>query len=132
MLFRSQLSNPPILSLAPLAASLAIFQEAGMQSLRAKSQALDAFARELIRLRCQDRIDILTPADPSARGCQLSLRVTAGRDAGRATFERLSAAGVIGDWREPDVIRLTPMPLYTRFADVEIATRLLAQALEAA
>ncbi len=127
-----QLSNPPILSLAPLAASLAIFQEAGMQSLRAKSHALDAFARELIRLRCQDRIDILTPADPSSRGCQLSLRVTAGRSVGRATFERLTAMGVIGDWREPDVIRLTPMPLYTRFADIEVATRLLAQAVAVA
>jgi kynureninase len=127
-----QLSNPPILSLAPLAASLAMFMEAGMDSLRAKSHALDAFARELIHVRCQDRIDILTPTDPKSRGCQLSLRVAAGRDAGRAAFERLSAAGVIGDWREPDVIRLAPMPLYTRFADVEIATRILSQAVAAA
>jgi kynureninase len=109
-----------------------MFMEVGMDSLRAKSHALDAFARELIHVRCQDRIDILTPADPKSRGCQLSLRVAAGRDAGRAAFERLSAAGVIGDWREPDVIRLAPMPLYTRFADVEIASRILAQAVAAA
>ena len=125
-----QLSNPPILSLAPLAASLAIFDEAGMDRIREKSHALDRFARELIALRCGERIDILTPIDAGSRGCQLSLRVVAGREHGRRVFERLEAMGVIGDWREPDVIRLAPMPLYTRFIDVERATQCLAQALE--
>jgi kynureninase len=126
-----QLSNPPILSLAPLAASLAIFDEAGMGRIRDKSHALDRFARELIAQRCGERIDIVTPADADARGCQLSLRVVAGREHGRRVFQRLEAMGVIGDWREPDVIRLAPMPLYTRFIDVERATQCLALALDA-
>ena len=125
-----QLSNPPILSLAPLAASLALFDAAGMSRLRTKSNALDAFARELINHRCDGRVEILTPAEPPSRGCQLSLRVVAGQESGRKTHKRLEALGVICDWREPDVIRLAPMPLYTRFTDVECATRLLAEALE--
>jgi kynureninase len=124
-----QVSNPPILSLAPLAASLAVFDDAGMERLRAKSDALDAFARQLIRDRCGARIEILTPDRPAERGCQLSLRVVGGRELGRRTFQRLESRGVIGDWREPDVIRIAPMPLYTRFADVDRAIHLLAEAL---
>lgn len=127
-----QVSNPPILSLAPLAAALAIFDDVGMPRLREKSNALDAFARRLIHARCGNRIDILTPEAQTERGCQLSLRVTAGRDRGRLTFERLESLGVIGDWREPDVIRIAPMPLYTSFADVDLAVRHLATALEGA
>ncbi len=125
-----QLSNPPILSLAPLAASLALFDAAGMDRLRSKSDALDGFARRLIRERCGERIEILTPDRAVERGCQLSLRVVAGRECGRRTFQRLESRGVIGDWREPDVIRIAPMPLYTRFCDVDRAIHLLAEALE--
>jgi kynureninase len=118
-----QLSNPPILSLAPLRASLALFAEAGMPALRAKSEALTGYLERLIRSHLQDTLDIATPADPARRGCQLSLRVLRGRglhgrEAGRALFEYLCAHGVLGDWREPDVIRISPAPLYNTWADV--------------
>ena len=69
----------------------------------------------------------MTPADPERRGCQLSLQVLAGREAGRALFEHLMAEGVIGDWREPDVIRLSPTPLYNRFGDCYHAVRVIKQ-----
>ena len=61
--------------------------------------------------------EVLTPREPARRGAQLSLRARGGREAGRALFEQFTAAGVIGDWREPDVIRLAPAPLYNSFGD---------------
>jgi kynureninase len=64
-------------------------------------------------------LEIITPADPEQRGCQLSLRVRAGRDAGRQAFEHLARAGIICDWREPDVIRASPTPLYNDLADCQ-------------
>ncbi|HEY4091977.1 MAG TPA: kynureninase [Luteibacter sp.] len=112
-----QLSNPPILALAPLRASLDVFSRAGMPRLVEKSRRLTAYLDWLIRTRLDDTLDIVTPNDPAQRGAQLSVRVRAGRDAGRALFEYLETNGVIGDWREPDVIRLSPTPLYNRFAD---------------
>ena len=63
-------------------------------------------------------LQIVTPADPAQRGCQLSLRVAGGRTQGRALFEYLQSVGVLGDWREPDVIRIAPVPLYNRFCDL--------------
>lgn len=113
-----QLSNPPILGLAPLRASLDLFSQAGMDALRAKSERLTGFLDALIRERLADRLRIVTPADPVERGCQLSLRVVGGRERGRALFEFLGSRGVLGDWREPDVIRISPAPLYNTFADV--------------
>lgn len=113
-----QLSNPPILGLAPLRASLDLFAKAGMPALRAKSEALTGFLETLIRTQLADVLDIVTPANPAERGCQLSLRVAGGRERGRALFEFLAARGVLGDWREPDVIRISPAPLYNTFADV--------------
>ncbi|MEO7251211.1 MAG: kynureninase [Arenimonas sp.] len=113
-----QLSNPPILALAPLRVSLEIFQRAGMDRLRAKSRQLTGFLDALIRARLADTLQIHTPAQTERRGCQLSLRVIGGRDRGRALFEQLGAQGIIGDWREPDVIRISPTPLYNRYADV--------------
>ena len=113
-----QLSNPPILGLAPLRASLDLFAQAGMPALRAKSEALTGFLDTLIRTHLADVLDIVTPANPAERGCQLSLRVAGGRERGRALFEFLAARGVLGDWREPDVIRISPAPLYNTFADV--------------
>jgi kynureninase len=112
-----QLSNPPILALAPLRASLDVFARAGMPRLVEKSRRLTAYLDWLIRTRLDDTLDIVTPSDPAHRGAQLSIRVRAGRDAGRALFAYLEKHGVIGDWREPDVIRLSPTPLYNRFAD---------------
>lgn len=113
-----QLSNPPILGLAPLRASLDLFAQAGMPALRAKSEALTGFLETLIRTQLADVLKIVTPANPAERGCQLSLRVAGGRAQGRALFEFLAARGVLGDWREPDVIRISPAPLYNTFADV--------------
>ncbi|MFT3757166.1 MAG: kynureninase [Pseudoxanthomonas sp.] len=114
-----QLSNPPILALAPLLASLELFDKAGgMAALRTKSEKLTGFLEDLIRARLGDVLHILTPADPAQRGCQLSLRVLGGRERGRELFEYLVSIGIIGDWREPDVIRISPAPLYNRYKDV--------------
>jgi kynureninase len=111
-----QLSNPPILALAALRASMAIFDEAGMAALRAKSELLTGYLEFLINHENSDEnIRIITPSDPAQRGCQLSLQTRAN---GRAIFDRLTARGVIADWREPDVIRIAPVPLYNRFVDV--------------
>jgi kynureninase len=112
-----QLSNPPILALAPLRVSLAIFREAGMAALRARSLALTGGLAALIGRHAGDVLEILTPSAPERRGCQLSLRVKGPREAGRALFEHLHAAGIVVDWREPDVIRAAPTPLYNRHAD---------------
>ena len=114
-----QLSNPPILGLAPLLASLELFDKAGgMPALRTKSEKLTGFLEQLIQARVSDTLQILTPADPGQRGCQLSLRVAGGRERGRELFDYLVSVGTIGDWREPDVIRISPTPLYNRFIDV--------------
>ena len=113
-----QLSNPPILGLAPLRASLDLFDRVGMPALRVKSGRLTGYLETLIRERLSDRLEILTPADPAQRGCQLSLRVAGGRENGRALFAHLADNGVLGDWREPDVIRISPAPLYNTHADI--------------
>jgi kynureninase len=113
-----QLSNPPILALAPLRVSLEIFQRAGMAALREKSVRITGYLEELIQTHLAGTLDIVTPAEPDRRGCQLSLRVIGGRERGRALFEHLSANGIVGDWREPDVIRISPTPLYNRYSDV--------------
>ncbi|MCC4605343.1 kynureninase [Xanthomonas campestris pv. badrii] len=113
-----QLSNPPVLALAPLRASLELFDQAGMAALRAKSEQLTSHLEQLIHARLPQVLQIVTPAEPARRGCQLSLRVAGGRAQGRALFEHLHAAGVLGDWREPDVIRIAPVPLYNRFSDL--------------
>jgi len=113
-----QLSNPPILGLAPLRASLDLFERAGMPALRAKSLALTGLLDELVQARLPHVLERITPADAGRRGCQLSLRVAGGRERGRALFEHLRQAGVLGDWREPDVIRISPTPLYNRYQDL--------------
>src|SRR5690606_33537335 len=113
-----QLSNPPILALAPLRASLDLFSRAGMPALRAKSERLTGYLEALIDARLRDTLQVLTPRNPAQRGCQLSLRVAGGRERGRALFEFLGTQGIVGDWREPDVIRISPAPLYNTHADV--------------
>lgn len=113
-----QLSNPPILALAPLRASLALFDRAGMPALRAKSERLTGYLEQLIDAGLRDVLQVLTPRDAAQRGCQLSLRVRGGRERGRQLFEFLAARGVLGDWREPDVIRISPVPLYNTYGDV--------------
>jgi kynureninase len=112
-----QLSNPPILALAPLRVSLAIFRRAGMDALRDKSVALTGYFEKLLRERLDRVLEIATPREPERRGCQLSLRVRAGREDGRALYDHLNAIGIVVDWREPDVIRAAPTPLYNRRID---------------
>jgi kynureninase len=113
-----QLSNPPILAMAPLRASLELFDRATMPALRAKSASLTGYLEGLIDARLADVLEIVTPRDPRRRGCQLSLRVRGGRERGRALFDHLASRGVLGDWREPDVIRISPAPLYNTHGDV--------------
>jgi kynureninase len=113
-----QLSNPPILGLAPLRASLDLFDRVGMKALREKSLRLTGYLESLISQRLDDTLQVLTPAEPERRGCQLSIRVRGGREQGRSLFEYLAANGVLGDWREPDVIRISPAPLYNTHEDI--------------
>ena len=113
-----QLSNPPVLGVAPLRASLELFDRATLPALRAKSEQLTGYLESLIDASLRDVLQVVTPRDPAQRGCQLSLRVVGGRERGRDLFEYLGARGVLGDWREPDVIRISPVPLYNTFADV--------------
>jgi len=112
-----QLSNPPILALAPLRVSLEIFHRAGIARLREKSRALTGYFAELIESTLGNVLHIATPSDPQRRGCQLSLRVKGPREAGRSLFESLGNNGIVVDWREPDIIRAAPTPLYNRYAD---------------
>jgi kynureninase len=123
-----QISNPPVLSTAPLLASLEIFARAGLGPLREKSVALTAFMQRLIETRLPRTIEIITPGREDERGCQLSLRLALPRLTAKQCFERLSAAGVIADWREPDTLRLAAVPLYNSFDDVARAVDVLARA----
>ena len=110
-----QLSNPPIFSMAPLKASLALFDEAGMSALRAKSQLLTGYLRYLIERMPSERYEIITPRDPAAYGCQLSILA---KEDPKGLFKKLEVAGVKGDFREPNVIRVAPVPLYNTFHEV--------------
>lgn len=110
-----QVSNPPILSMAPLRASLPLFEEAGTERLRAKSLRLTGYLEYLLRRIPGDLYRILTPSDPSQRGCQLSLRT---RVAPRQLLAQLQARGIVADVREPDVVRVAPVPFYNRFEEV--------------
>lgn len=121
-----QISNPPIFQLAALRASLAEFDEAGMKRLRAKSERLTAYLEKLVGEIDDERISVITPSDPKSRGCQLSIRV---RDADKALFDRITERGVVADWREPDVIRVAPVPLYNSFEDVFRFSAILREAL---
>jgi len=112
-----QLSNPPILAMAPIRVSLALFQQAGKTALREKSIRMTGYLQQMIQSELSDVLEIITPTKPQRRGCQLSLRVMAGRQAGRELFEQLEAVGIVGDWREPDVIRVAPVPLYNRYEE---------------
>lgn len=110
-----QISNPPIFQLAALRSSLEIFDEAGISNLRARSEKLTGYLEFLLDQIDDDRISVITPRDPAQRGCQLSIRL---ENADRSFFEAITTHGVFADWREPDVIRVAPAPLYNSFGDV--------------
>lgn len=124
---RWALSNPPVFSLAPLRPSLALFREAGgMAALRAKSLLLTGFLEEQLRAMNArvgkdtsgaDALHILTPSDPVSRGCQLSLRIRGNSASIKARLTTMRQAGVVCDFREPDVVRVAPVPLYNTFHD---------------
>ncbi len=124
-----QVSNPPILSMAPLLASLEIFDRADLRVLREKSVALTGFLAALTERHLGDHVDIITP-DAQARGCQLSLRIKRPAAEAKRVHQRLEAGGVIADWREPDVLRVAPTPLYNSFSDVFSAVEALSAALQ--
>ena len=110
-----QLSNPPILSMAAIKASLDIFEKVGMDVLVKKSKKLTGFFEYLVNEIASDTIKIITPTNPNERGCQLSLQV---KNADKNLHKKLTENNIITDWREPDVIRCAPVPMYTSFEDV--------------
>ncbi|SEC86332.1 Kynureninase [Tenacibaculum sp. MAR_2009_124] len=110
-----QLSNPPILSMAAIRASLDMFEEVGMKDLREKSEKLTGYFEYLIGQIETDRIRIITPSNPKERGCQLSIQV---KNADKNLHKKLTENNIITDWREPDVIRCAPVPMYNSFQDV--------------
>jgi kynureninase len=104
-----------------------IFDEVGMERLRAKSETLTAYLEFLLEQTPQEGFSIITPRDPAQRGAQLSLQI---RKGGRAVCERLARQGIICDWREPDILRVAPVPLYSSFLDVHtFAERFLTEIL---
>jgi kynureninase len=121
-----QLSNPPILSMAAIKASLSIFEKVGMKQLRAKSIELTAYLERLIEHLQHPDISIITPKKTNERGCQLSIKV---KNANKTLHSKLLNSGIITDWRNPDVIRCAPVPLYNNFEEVynfvEILNKLL-------
>ena len=111
-----QISNPPILALAPLAASLEIFDEIGLDRLCDRSVRLTGYLETLVTALGPRLVQTITPAAPEARGAQLSLRWLGGDP--KAVVDQLAAEGIVCDVREPDVIRVAPAPLYNTFVDV--------------
>jgi kynureninase len=124
-----QISNPPILATAPLIASLTIFQQARIERLRAKSVELTGFLEFLVD-KLRPDAQFITPREVDARGCQISIRITGGSPKrGRRVFEKLGERGVVCDWRDPDVIRVAPIPLYNTFEEVFRFSERLEEAL---
>jgi kynureninase len=126
-----QLSNPSIVSLAVLRASMCIFYEAGMGRLRAKSVSLTGYlefllTELLLKQKVSQKFSIITPIEPERRGAQISIRI---HQKGRALCERLAREGVVGDWREPDTYRVAPVPLYNSYHDVFRFVRRFAAAI---
>ncbi len=122
-----QLSNPPILSLAAIRASLDVFRRAGgMEPLTEKSRAMNQLFRHLLSEKLAGKIEILTPENG---GCQLSLKVIDQKVPGNSVKEQLDLSGIETDWREPNVIRAAPVPLYNQFQEVESFVNRLAEIL---
>jgi kynureninase len=110
-----QLSNPPILSMAAIWASLKIFKEAGINNLREKSVRLSEYMLYLIKQIDNDSISVITPHNTEERGSQLSIQV---KNADKSLYEKIAAQGIIADWREPDVIRVAATAMYNSYEDV--------------
>lgn len=135
-----QHSNPPIFSTIPLIAHLDILERAGgVQALREKSLRLTGYLFDLLTASRFHRpadgqvgFQIITPSDPEQRGCQISIIIVpTGSKKMDRVFDRMHKDGVVGDERRPDVIRLSPVPLYNSFVDVKVAVEALERALDA-
>jgi kynureninase len=120
-----QVSNHPLLGMVPLQASFSLFEAAGLPALRARSILLTGWLESLLDARLGERIEILTPRDPGDRGAQLSVRLRGARGHGLSLFHRLLQGGLTCDWREPDVIRVAPAPLYNSHEDCWRAVALI-------
>ena len=118
-----QISNPPILAMAPMKVSIDLFDEVGMAALRSKSMRLTGYLQYLIDRISPDRFEVITPREPAARGCQLSMLV---RDRPKELLKALQGEGVVCDFREPDIIRVAPVPFYNTFHEVWRFARVLA------
>ena len=124
------LSNPTVFSLAAIRSSLDIFNRAGgIGPLREKSLRLTGYLRFLLEAELGRQIAIFTPRAAAEHGCQLSLSVRGDGVSGKEIFERIQRAGVACDWRKPDVIRVAPVPLYNRFAEMFDFVRILKEAM---
>jgi kynureninase len=120
-----QISNPPIFSMAPLRASLAIFDEAGgIEPLRAKSIKLTGYLQFLLQQNSSKRFTVITPRQTNARGCQLSILAN---EHPKELFKKLETAGVKCDFREPNIIRVAPTPLYNTFHEVWCLMKILTE-----
>jgi kynureninase len=124
-----QLSNPPILAMAPLEASLEIFDAAGLTRLREKSRRMGRYVDFLLAALLSDRVEILTPSSARSRGAQVSLRLARASADATTIAARLRSRRIVVDTREPDILRLAPVPLYNRFRDVFAAIEALQRAL---
>jgi kynureninase len=109
-----QMSNAPVMNMVAHNASLDVFEQAAMSKLREKSLKLTAYLEFLLKQLANLSFTIITPSDPSRRGCQLSLLF---KENGKAVFNHIAQTGIIADWREPNVIRVAPTPMYNSFED---------------
>ena len=109
-----QLSNPPIMAMAPLRASMEIFAEVGIDRLREKSISLTGYLEFLLEREKSTKFSVVSPQEKHRRGAQLSIRIC---EQGRSLCDRLAAQGIFGDWREPDTFRVAPVPLYNTYQD---------------
>jgi kynureninase len=123
-----QLSNPPILAMVAVWSALKIFDEVGMARLRKKAISLTGYLEYLFNTLGADVVYIVTPDDPEQRGSQLSIQV---RNADKQLFNKITEEGVIADWREPDVIRVAPVPMYNSYEDVYNFDAILKSAIAA-
>ena len=121
-----QLSNFPVISGAAHLASLEIFQRAGIRAIRKKSVLLTGYLEFLLNEIKSNQFFVITPNEGSERGCQLSILM---KSNGKKVFDNLTKKGVIADWREPDVIRIAPVPLYNTFEEVFMFVGVLKRAL---
>lgn len=122
-----QLSNPPILPMACIKASLDIFSEAGMANVAKKGKKLSGFLIEKLDALESRKVEIISPRDEQYRGAQVSIRV---KNADKSLFDRMTEAGIVADWREPDVIRVAPCALYNTFEEVERFVAIFADCLQ--